>query len=190
MAEEAGLALNAGPRFAVPCGIALNESRLILRRLGAGLAAIVLALGAAQAGAQPAKKNPAWAELSSEQQQILAPLAPPHWDQLEAERKRKWLGVAKRYPEMTPIGQKRVQTRMQKWAALTPEERREAREKYRRMEKLPPEKRDNLGERWSEYQALPPHERQSLVPQTPAAERKRGAAKPPKKNAPADAAKQ
>lgn len=189
MAEEAGLALNASPRLAVPCSIVLLDPRRILRRLGASLAAVVMALGAAQAAAQSAKKSPTWAELSAEQQQILAPLAPPHWDQLDPERKHKWLGIAKRYPKMTPIGQKRVQTRMKKWAALTPEQQREAREKYRRMEKLPPEKRDNLGERWSEYQSLPPHERQSLVPQTPPAERKRGAAKP-QKNAPADAAKQ
>lgn len=189
MAEEAGFALSASRRFSVPRRIARKQPRLNLRRLGASLAAIVLALGAAQAGAQGAKKGTPWAQLSSEQQQILAPLAPPHWDQLEPDRKRKWLGIAKRYPNMNPTEQKRVQTRMQKWAALTPEQRREAREKYRRMEKLPPEKRNNLGERWSEYQSLPPHQRQGLVPQTPAAERKRGAAKTPK-NTPADAAKQ
>jgi hypothetical protein len=189
VAEEAEFALSASERFYVPRCIALKQLRPILPRLGAGLAAIVLALAAAQAAAQSAKKGLPWAELNSEQQQILAPLAPPHWDQLDPDRKRKWLGIAKRYPSMNPTEQKRVQTRMQKWAALTPEQRREAREKYRRMEKLPPEKRDNLSERWSEYQSLPPHQRQGLVPQSPAAERKRGTAKPPK-NAPADAAKQ
>ncbi len=180
--------MNASLRFAVPCNFVPQDPRLILRRLGATLAAVVMALGATQALAQPAKKGLTWGELSAEQQQILAPLAPPHWDQLESDRKRKWLGLAKRYPSMTETEQKRMQTRMQSWAALTPEQRREAREKYRRMEKLPPEKRENLGERWSEYQSLPPHQRQSLVPETPPAERKRGATKT-QKNAPADAAK-
>ena len=39
--------------------------------------------------------NPAWAELNAEQQQILAPLK-PDWETLEPERKRKWIGIAKR----------------------------------------------------------------------------------------------
>lgn len=181
--------MSASARFAVPRSIVPPNPHRILRRLGAGLAALVLALGAAQAAAQSAKKGLTWADLSAEQQQILAPLAPPHWDELEPERKRKWLGLAKRYPKMTPIGQKRVQTRMRKWAALTPEQRHEAREKYRRMEKLPPEKREKLGEHWSEYQSLPPHQRQGVAPEAPAAGRKRGATKSPT-NPPADAARQ
>jgi hypothetical protein len=105
--------------------------------------------------------RPAWAELSADQQQILAPLK-PDWDSLEPERKRKWIGIAKRYPKMKPEGQARVQRRMQDWAKLTPEQRRQARENYRAIAK---ERRDkkNLREQWAEYQSLPPSERESLV---------------------------
>jgi len=62
---------------------------------------------------------------------------------------------------MTPIGQKRVQTRMKKWAALTPQQREEARAKYKRMKR----KNDStdLRREWQRYQALPPQEREALA---------------------------
>ncbi|HEX7218292.1 MAG TPA: DUF3106 domain-containing protein [Burkholderiales bacterium] len=117
--------------------------------------------------AKPAAKakanvRPAWAELTAEQQMILAPLK-AEWDSLERERRRKWIGVAKRYPKMTPQAQERVQRRMQIWANLTPEQRRHARETYKALAKTPPAKRDRLREQWAEYQQLPQHERESLV---------------------------
>jgi hypothetical protein len=109
-----------------------------------------------------AKVRPAWAELTAQQQEILAPLK-ADWESLEPERRRKWIGVAKRYPKMTPLGQERVQRRMQTWAKLTPEQRRQARETYKRIVKVPPEKRGKLREQWAEYQQLPPQERESLT---------------------------
>jgi hypothetical protein len=123
---------------------------------------------APKALAKPAAKakatvRPAWAELTAEQQQILAPLK-ADWESLEPERRRKWVGVAKRYPKMTTLGQERVQRRMQLWAKLTPEQRRQARETYKQIAKVPPEKRGKLREQWAEYQQLPPQERESLAP--------------------------
>jgi hypothetical protein len=117
--------------------------------------------------AKPAAKakaqvRPAWAELTAEQQQILAPLK-ADWESLEPERRRKWIGVAKRYPSMTARGQERVQRRMQTWAKLTPEQRRQARETYKQLAKVPAGKRGNLREQWAEYQQLPPQERESLI---------------------------
>jgi len=79
--------------------------------------------------ATPQKKPPTWGELTQEQQQILAPLA-VDWDNLEPARKRKWLGIAKRYPKMKPDEQARAQRRMQAWVKLTPKERQAARERY------------------------------------------------------------
>jgi hypothetical protein len=122
---------------------------------------------AAKKAAKPAAQakanaRPAWAELTAEQQQILAPLK-ADWESLEPERRRKWIGVAKRYPKMTPLGQERVQRRMQVWAKLTPEQRRQARETYKQIVKVPPEKRGKLREQWAEYQQLPPQERESLT---------------------------
>jgi len=111
-----------------------------------------------------AQVRPAWAELTADQQQILAPLK-ADWESLEPERRRKWIGVAKRYPKMTLQGQERVQRRMQAWAKLSPEQRRQARETYKQLVKVPPEKRGNLREQWAEYQQLPQHERDGLVSQ-------------------------
>ena len=130
-------------------------------------ALLVLALCAAcSVAAQPASKKkqvkPAWAELTAEQQQTLAPLK-ADWDVLEPERRRKWLGIAKRYPTMKPEEQARVQRRMQAWAKLTPEQRRQARENYKRMAKSG-QQRGKLRENWAEYQSLPPQEREQLAP--------------------------
>ena len=79
--------------------------------------------------AKPAAKakapaRPAWAELTAEQQKTLAPLK-ADWESLETERRRKWIGIAKRYPTMKAEEQERVQRRMQRWAALSPEQRRQ-----------------------------------------------------------------
>ena len=128
------------------------------------VAAAALALLAAGPGhAAPPQNGPACAELSVDNQQILAPLK-DSWEQITPERRRNWIGVAKRYPKMTPVEQKRVQMRMQRWAALSPEQRKQARENYRRISKVPPDKRGDLKQQWSEYQALPPQERQGAAP--------------------------
>ena len=107
------------------------------------------------------KKQLLWSELSPAQQQILYPLS-ADWDNMEAARKRKWLGIAKRYPAMKPAEQTNVQRRMQDWAQLTPQQRETARERYKKLEKLPPEKKSSLQEKWEQYQQLPEEERQQL----------------------------
>ena len=122
---------------------------------------------AAKPPARPkANVRPMWAELNAEQQKILAPLK-AEWESLEPERRRKWVGVAKRYPKMTVQGQERVQRRMQVWANLTPDQRRQARETYKQIVKAPPEKRAKLRQQWAEYQALPEREREAVTPQQP-----------------------
>jgi hypothetical protein len=93
---------------------------------------------------------------------------------------------------MKPEEQKRVQTRMQKWAKLTPQQRSQARERYRSYGKAAPERRDDLRHYWAEYQALPPEEKRMFdVPPSyvrPAERRKRAPAKKPgtTQTAPAD----
>lgn len=133
-----------------------------------GLLALAAALALQTAFAQGTAPDPRWDNLASAQQQILAPLA-GEWDRLDPASRTHWLGVAKRYPKMTPIGQKRVQTRMKKWAALTPQQREEARAKYKTMKR----KRGSteLKSEWQRYQALPAKEREALA----AGERKRKA---------------
>ena len=153
-----------------------------MRRAAILVLAVLLAGGSvAQAPEKPkpaakpkaqAQVRPAWAELTADQQMIIAPLK-ADWDSLDPERRRKWLGIANRYSKMKPEAQERVQRRMQAWASLTPEQRRQARENYKRIAKQRAEKRDKLHEAWAAYQALPPHERQSLTPPPPPPEKKR-----------------
>lgn len=123
----------------------------LLKAIALLLATVV---SCAALAAAPVRKDPTWSELTPQQQQILKPLA-GEWDSLDATRRTKWLGIAKRYPTMTPTGQKRVQNRMTAWVKLTPDERRKAREQYRKIGTLPPEKRDTVSQQWQEYQKLP-----------------------------------
>ena len=157
----------------------------MLRALVAVLSLVMAAGALAQPSSPETKKpaaktaakpkpgvRPAWAELTADQQRILAPLK-PDWDALEPERRQKWMAIAKRYPKMKPEEQERVTRRMQAWAKLTPEQRRAARENYKRIAKVPRQERNrDLRQEWAEYQALPPHERQSLVP-TPSTDPRR-----------------
>lgn len=151
--------------------MAQEAPRALKRALGA--LAFAFAVSAADA-AGPGNKGPSWAELTVEQQQVLAPLK-ADWSSLDSERRRKWVGIAKRYPAMKPPEQERVVRRMQTWTKLTPEQRHAARERYRSIGKLSPEKRQDLKQQWAEYQALPPTERRVFdVPPTfePRAKRK------------------
>lgn len=180
MAEEAARRLSPSapetPRVSVqgtPRVSVRGTPRARLRRwlLAGGTFLVALLLVSGNALAQAKKKPPpAWAELSPAKQKILAPLA-GEWDRLDAANRARWLGVAKRYPGMTPVGQKRTQSRMEKWAKLTPKQREEARDKYRRLK----EKEDeDLRGKWQQYQSLPPAERQALTaPAKPPADRGR-----------------
>jgi hypothetical protein len=121
----------------------------------------------------PPLKQPAWVELSPEQKEILAPLA-REWDQFEYSGRKKWLGVAERYPAMKSEEQARVQRRMVEWVRLSPEERKLAREKYKNLNKAPPEHKENIMQKWQEYKDLPEEEKQRLQAEAAAAK----AAKP------------
>jgi hypothetical protein len=129
------------------------------RRISIACLALFLSCAALAA---PPKKNPSWAELTPEQQQTLAPLA-GEWNTLDASRRSKWIGIAKRYPGMTETERQRVQTRMADWIKLTPDQRRDAREQYRKIGKLPPGKRDVVSQQWEEYQQLPEAEKKNLA---------------------------
>ena len=97
------------------------------------------------------KKQPDWAQLNIEQQQILAPLA-SEWNTLDERRRKKWLLLAKRYPKMKPDEQQRLQIQMKDWAKLTPQQRATARENYKKLAKQPPEKREVVKQNWHEAQ--------------------------------------
>jgi len=159
-----------------------EESLVELMRgwIRTALAALLLACAMTGAVGAPKDKSPAWASLTADQQQVLAPLS-GDWSKLSREQKIKWLGIAKRYPTMKSEEQKRAQERMQRWAKLTPAQRWEAREQYRSIDKVATSRREELRRYWAEYQALPPHEKRMFdVPPSyvPPAERRQRAPSP------------
>jgi len=82
--------------------------------------------------------QPGWNQLSAQQKTVLAPLA-KNWDGMENIRKKKWLGIAERYPAMNPNEQQRMQDRMREWASLSPSERNKVRDTYKDFNQLPSE---------------------------------------------------
>lgn len=138
----------------------------------------------------PSLTQPTWAELTPQQRAILMPLS-GEWDQLESFRRKKWLGIAQRYPRMSADEQQRVQRRMKDWISLSPDERREARNRYKNMQKAPPEHREAVKQRWQAYKSLPDAEKHRLRQQAKEKERisRKGAAKNPVSGLPGAAVK-
>ena len=105
--------------------------------------------------------QPGWSLLTTQQKIILAPLA-SEWDHMENIRRKKWLGIAERFPKMTADEQARVQLRMREWASLTPEQRAKARNSYKEFNQLAPEKKQALKEKWEAYSNLSEEEKQRV----------------------------
>jgi hypothetical protein len=105
--------------------------------------------------------QPDWSALTSEQKTILAPLA-SEWKEMEPFRRKKWLGIAQRYPDMSEDDQAGVQRNMREWAKLAPNERKSAREKFKTLQKFPAEERRAVKLKWEEYSSLPQEKRESL----------------------------
>ena len=108
--------------------------------------------------------QPIWSELTVQQKIILAPLS-SDWDSLPFFRQKKWLGIATRFPTMTPEEQRRIQGQMQAWGKLTPEQRQLARENFKTAKQLPVEKKQELKQKWEEYSSLPEDEKEKLKQQ-------------------------
>ncbi|MGE5470705.1 MAG: DUF3106 domain-containing protein [Bacteroidota bacterium] len=105
--------------------------------------------------------QPTWAQLDTTEKNILAPLS-ANWDEMENIRRKKWRGIAERYPSMTPAEQGRVQVRMRDWAALTPEQRTKARNSYKEFNQLPTEQKQTMKQKWEAYSNLPSEEKQRI----------------------------
>jgi len=105
--------------------------------------------------------QPGWSSLSPQQKTILAPLA-GEWDKMENIRRKKWLGVAERYPGMKTEEQQRIQDRMRDWAALTPEQRAKTRDSYKEFSQLPSEQKAVVKQKWEAYSNLSPEEKQRV----------------------------
>ncbi len=106
--------------------------------------------------------QPDWKTLTPEQKSILAPLE-EDWNNMERFRRKKWLEIAARYPNLSEAEQARIRERMQEWANLTPAQRQAARERYKALSKTTnAEEREALAQKWADYQNLPESVRQQL----------------------------
>jgi hypothetical protein len=143
---------------------------------GVGIAALALAFVHAprvEAQARPAAstpvaatsapaglvQGPAWSALKPAQREALKPLE-RDWASIDSLRKRKWLEIAERYPNMATPDQVRLQARMAEWARLTPQERGQVRLNFQEAKQAPAQ--DRLAS-WEAYQALPPEQRRALA---------------------------
>src|SRR5690349_6154944 len=102
------------------------------------------------ASASAEAPQPSWEQLNRQQREVLAPLA-QEWNCMDAAKRKKWLGIAKRYPKMSEREQQRAQLQMRDWYSLTPEQREIVREKYKTIKKLPPDKRQEIKQKWRAY---------------------------------------
>jgi len=105
--------------------------------------------------------HPLWRELSAEQREALGPLQ-SDWEKFDSDRKRKWLAIAAKYPNMSPEGKQRLHERMPQLAKLTPEQRETARENFHDAYALKPEQRQALTQK---YQQLPDDRKKALAAQ-------------------------
>lgn len=102
--------------------------------------------------------KPLWSELSPAQQQLLRELE-PDWNGLPATKKRSWLTIANRIPQMDATDREKVEARIREWARLTPEQRQLARNNFRLAKSLPKTERVAT---WEQYQQMSP-EQQSVL---------------------------
>lgn len=105
--------------------------------------------------------QPAWYQLSTQQQTTLAPLA-KDWNEMESIRRKKWLAIAERYPLMKPDEQARMQERMREWARLTPDQRSKVRDSYKGFSQLPAEQKQTVKQKWEAYSNLSEEEKQRI----------------------------
>ncbi len=106
--------------------------------------------------------QPDWKALTADQRTILAPLK-SDWNNMERFRRKKWLEIAARYPNLSETEQERLQDRMWDWASLTPAQRQAARERFKEIsQRTSPEEREALAQKWMDYQDLPEEVRQRI----------------------------
>jgi len=127
---------------------------------GTVLAAALAAACALLLPAVPAwaEAGPRWSELTPAQRTALKPLE-RDWATIDADRKQKWIDIARRMPGMPPAERERLQARMTEWTRLSPQERGRARLAYQEAKQVAPQQRQ---ERWEAYQTLTPEQKRQL----------------------------
>lgn len=91
-----------------------------------------------------------WSQLSSKQQELLAPLK-KDWDTMTNAQQERWLQVGRKYENEPSERQDIMRERVGGWSELSPKEKAAARENYKAL------KENRQGERnssWNSYKSL------------------------------------
>ena len=103
--------------------------------------------------------KPTWQELSPAQRISLKPLA-ENWNGLDEGQKRKWIAIARNYPNLTSAEQATIHSRMTEWVSLSREQRAVARLNFAKSKQLTtPQKAAT----WQEYQSLSPEQKKTIA---------------------------
>jgi len=155
-----------------------QPSRTISTRLVELAMLILVATATPALAALPQFEQPGWVALTPDQKSILAPLQ-KEWGEMDAFRRKKWLGIANRFPDMPPEEQASIQRNIRAWAQLAPEERKIAREKYKSLKRITPNERRIVRQKWEEYSALTDQEKERLRNKAPQQKKVKTPTKPP-----------
>ena len=133
------------------------------RQLRGVLASLGLVVAGAALGQGLQATGPiAWANLSSAQRGVLAPLE-RDWKTISPGQQQKWAEVANRFPAMPVEDRSRVQQRLSDWSRLSPQERATTRLNFQEARQLSPQERQ---QQWDAYRALPSDQRRALAEQS------------------------
>lgn len=100
-----------------------------------------------------------WLSLTPPQKIALAPLE-KSWDTLSEGQKRKWLALAKTFPDLGAPEQDKLHSRMAEWAALSPKDREAARLNFAQSKSVT---KSDRAANWEAYQTLSLDEREKLA---------------------------
>lgn len=122
---------------------------------------MVLFTGAGSVLAQTVTTDGDWQKLNAQQKNALAPLQ-PHWSQISAAQKTKWLTMSNNFEKLSAKDQAILHERMSDWAALSPQQRAQARLTFNETKTIGSEEKKT---HWEAYQALSPEEKKKLAAQ-------------------------
>jgi hypothetical protein len=133
---------------------------MIFMGMGGASAQIPNTVSASTAATLPQQDN-GWQTLKPQQKKALAPLA-PHWSQISAAQKNKWLAMSNNFDNLSPKEQVTLHERMADWASLSPQQRAQARLIFNETKNLAADQKKT---QWEAYQALTPEEKKKFAAQ-------------------------
>jgi len=113
------------------------------------------------AAATPSHSQSAWQNLTALQRKALLPLA-PHWAQLNAAQKNKWLAISTNFDNLAAKEQAVLHERMAAWASLSPQQRALARLSFNETKSMDADEKKS---QWEAYQALSSADKMKLAAQ-------------------------